>query len=374
MVFVVLPVMSKDARTLKDPEEADKANIEAKERLRRLKEERIRDRSERKEKQPVREFESPRVQHLWDVAQTKFDNVTEADTLAKLKKELAGINNLEVQLRDKENVDENSEEVHELRRRMKKFFHKYEQMQPLPMKLTPQNDSLLNDPKLKSLWSRVKHLDFLEDRDIEELQGEFLFCQDQIGASNHFASNDDLYMQLLEIGFIALSKALKEDDGSKDDLLQSVYAEFDFEMVNKALGAFMSIEKEVYMCYNRLEHYTNSTIRKEGFKEPVVNKLWTDAQKGNFTKSEMKHFRAELEQFQRRLRKQTNMERNSQQMEMRYSEKMRSGEKIPHPMRTDMAKQMRQMKEDNKNRKEELIQWYENLANKIRSPVGHFEL
>ena len=244
------------ARTLFDPEDpkdGEEPQMSAEERVQKLREYRIKERERRQKlpRPPPREFNSPRLENIWKAAKDRYDNVTEADTLKKIKNDLNDIVKLEKTVRKDEELDENSEKLKTLREKLKTFFDKYEKLQPPPLQLTPHNDSVLEDPTLKEYWSRVKHLDFLEENDIRELQGEFMYCEDQIKALNHFLDNDPAFKKFHEVGHDEITKVLKKGENETEKFMEAIYAQHGVNETRKAFLIWLQLGKEVANCYDR---------------------------------------------------------------------------------------------------------------------------
>jgi len=133
----------------------------------------------------------------------------------------------------------------------------------------------------------------------------------------------------------------------------------------KALFVYSQLGKEVASCYERLHHYTEREIREEGFKEPLVNKLWMEALKSNFTKREMDLFKSQLEAFQGKLRKQEGLLRHAKEVERRYAHRFENDQELHPGMKMDMARQVKKMKEENKSRYQEVKELYKKITSKL---------
>ena len=310
------------------------------------------------------EFESKYLNQIWRVSQIKYEK--EKETLAEIKKELRDIDELEKKVRAEEGISGGSQ-GDDFRLVLRRFFDKFEKLKTRQMKLTPQDDSVLTDKQLKELWAKVAKLeDILTQEDMYELEIEFLHCEDKVMEFEMVVKSNEKMQRIHHLIEQEDKSDFRRGMQQRTETLEALEKVFGPKDTKESVSVYFGSKKEVALCYDRLSHYVNDTIRKQGFKEPIIVRLWQAAQKNNFSNEELEQLKNELGEFEKQLRMQTDLERRAEKMDKKFHMELKNNEKVPDDIKQGVDEKLRQMKQEKTSKKKELGQWFKSLTDRVR--------
>ncbi|KAL1465148.1 hypothetical protein WDU94_004738 [Cyamophila willieti] len=213
--------------------------------------------------------------------------------------------------------------------------------------------AIFKDKKLNKLWEKAERSGFTSI-ELQALKEEFSHHQDKV----------DQYYSLLE-----------EVESKPDDSLNSIDHKLEKFNTLEGLDTFESNQNEHFKKadilrqahqeikdgYDRLHRISLSGPDSREFVEPRVQVLWSMAQKGNFSDSELESMRVELHHYEKRLLKLRHLQAEAA-LDSNDIRKM-TGEKIENDMNEVIKKQQRKVQK-----------YHLHLESKITGGEKHMEL
>ena len=201
------------------------------------------------------------MNQIWRVSQLKYEK--EKETLAEIKKELRQIDELEKKVREQEGIS-GGPMGDDFREVLRKFFDKFEKLKTRQMKLTPQDDSVLTDKNLKELWAKVAKLeDILTQDDMYELEIEFLHCEDKVLEFDMVVNANEKMQRIHHLVEQEDKTNFRRGMQQRTESLEALEKVFGPKETKESVSIYFGSKKEVMLCYDRLSHYVNDTVRKQ---------------------------------------------------------------------------------------------------------------